>query len=214
MPESAPHEQPRAALMSALTAEHFVLQTAYTSTISEAGVRSTLYVMALSSSLVAIGFFAQSPGGFEAFAAYVLPVVFLLGLFTVVRLVDTTLESMNYLCAIAAIRAHYRTLGAEAKQLFAPERGRWPEAKAPSLALGRALAFLGTTASMIAVVNSVVGGAAVMLLARFVAKDLHTGLSIALGSSAAIAFVLAFLAYQRWRFRLFDTASPVNDRAS
>ena len=44
----------RTALLSALTAEHFVLQTANNSTYSEASARRTLYVMALSSSLVAI----------------------------------------------------------------------------------------------------------------------------------------------------------------
>ena len=38
------------ALLSALTTEHFVLQMAYSSTLSEAAGRSTLDVMALSSS--------------------------------------------------------------------------------------------------------------------------------------------------------------------
>ena len=48
----------RTALLSALTTEHFVLQTANNSTYSEASARSTLYVMALSSALVAMGFVA------------------------------------------------------------------------------------------------------------------------------------------------------------
>ena len=55
-------ESERTALLSALTTEHFVLQTANNLTYSEASARSTLYVMALSSSLVAIGFVAGSPG--------------------------------------------------------------------------------------------------------------------------------------------------------
>jgi hypothetical protein len=50
----------RAALLSALTTEHFVLQTANNSTYSEASARSTLYVMARSSSLIAMGFVAGS----------------------------------------------------------------------------------------------------------------------------------------------------------
>ncbi len=76
----------RSALLSALTTEHFVLQTANNSTYSEASARSTLYVMALSSSLVAIGFVAGSTDLLIPFAAIVLPVVFLLGIFTVMRL--------------------------------------------------------------------------------------------------------------------------------
>ena len=83
----------RSALLSALTTEHFVLQTANNSTYSEASARSTLYVMALSSSLVAIGFVAGSTDLLIPFAAIVLPVVFLLGVFTVVRLVETALDS-------------------------------------------------------------------------------------------------------------------------
>lgn len=207
-------DSPGSALLTALTTEHFVLQTAYSSTIAEAGARSTLYVMALSSSLVALGFFAQTPETFEPVAAGVLPVVFLLGLFTVVRLVDTGLESMTYLSGIAEIRARYRSLGPDAAQVFAAAKGRWPEAKAPSLALGPLLAFLGTTASMIAVVNSVVGGASALLLVRLLVADVATGVAVAIGGACAVALLLAFLAYQRWRFTMFDGASPVNDDRS
>lgn len=213
--DSSPAAEPQnSALLTALTTEHFVLQTAYSSTVSEAGVRSTLYVMALSSSLVAMGFFAQSREAFEPFAVSVLPVVFLLGIFTVVRLVDIGLESMGYLSGIASIREHYRTLGSDAQRLFGAEKGRWPEAKVPSLALGPMLAFLGTTASMVGVVNGVVGGAAVMLVARLFAKSMPIGGAVAIGGAAAIAFVFAFMIYQKWRFAIFDRTSPINDQRS
>src|SRR5215212_2339601 len=98
----------RPALLSALTTEHFVLQTATGTTYTEASARSSLYVMALSSSLVAMGFVASSPDVFVPFAATVLPALFLLGLFTVARLVETGLESMHCLAGIARIRAFYR----------------------------------------------------------------------------------------------------------
>ena len=83
------------ALLSALTTEHLVLQTANNSTYSEASARSTLYVMALSSSLVAMGFVAGSTDLLVPFAAISLPAVFLLGIFTVGRLVESALESMD-----------------------------------------------------------------------------------------------------------------------
>jgi hypothetical protein len=159
----------QSALVAAMTTEHFVLPTAASSTISEAAARGTLYVMALSSSLVAMGFLAQSRELLVPFVAIVLPAVFLLGLFTVVRLVDTALENMQYLAGIARIRVFYRTLGPGATEHFSAEHGRWPEAKAPSLRLGAAVAFLGTSASMIAVIDNVVAG--VMLFVRaFVAS--------------------------------------------
>src|SRR5918995_3479007 len=148
----------RTALLSALTTEHFVLQTANNSTYAEASARSTLYVMALSSSLVAMGFVADSTAVLIPFAAIVLPAIFVLGLFTVARLVETALESRHYLHGIARIRAYYRTLSTEAATHFSAERGRWPEAEPPALRLGPAIAFFGTTASMVAVINNVVAG--------------------------------------------------------
>jgi hypothetical protein len=47
--------------MSALVTEHFVLQSAASSTISESGSRVAIYLSALSSGLVAIGFASSSP---------------------------------------------------------------------------------------------------------------------------------------------------------
>jgi hypothetical protein len=194
----------QAALLSVLTTEHFVLQTAYSSTVSEAAARSTLYVMALSSSLVAMGFLSQSRELFLPFGATVLPVVFLLGLFTAVRLVDTGLESMHYLCGIARIRGVYRTFGEEAARHFTPAQGRWPEVESPALRLGALSAFLGTTASMIAVINSVVAGASIALLVQMFAPTSPRALGVVVGAASALMLTLAFLAYQRWRFAVFD----------
>jgi len=137
----------RAALLSALTTEHFVLQTANNSTYSEASARSTLYVMVLSSSLVAMGFVAGSTDLLVPFATISLPAVFLLGIFTIVRLVESALESMQYLTGIARIRGYYRTLGSEAARHFAPEYGRWPEMEPPALRFGSALAFFGNVSA-------------------------------------------------------------------
>jgi hypothetical protein len=197
-------ESEQTALLSALTTEHFVLQTAYSSTVSEASGRSTLYVMALSSSLVAMGFLSQSKELFRPFVATVLPAVFLLGLFTVVRLVDTGLESMHYLTGIARIRGYYRTLGGQAANHFTPEQGRWPEVESPAERLGALSAFLGTTASMIAVINSVVAGAVVALLVQTIAPTSPGWLGIAAGVTVALLVTVAFLLYQRWRFAVFD----------
>ncbi len=194
----------RTALLTALTTEHFVLQTASNATYAEASARSTLYVMALSSSLVAIGFVAGSTQALIPFAAIVLPAVFLLGIFTVVRLVETTLENMHCLRGIARIRGYYRSLGPEAARQFSAEWGRWPEAETPSLQLGRALAFFGTTASMIAVINNVVAGAGVSLLARYLNPAAPAWMPAAAGIVGALVLTWLFYRYQRWRFAEWD----------
>jgi len=194
----------RTALLTALTTEHFVLQTSNNSTYAEATSRSTLYVMVLSSSLVATGFVAGSTDVLVPFVAIVLPAVFLLGLFTVVRLIETALESMHCLGGIARIRAYYRTLGPEAARHFSPENGRWPETQPASLHLGPALAFFGTTASMIAVINNVVAGVGIALLTHFLSPAVPAWVDAAAGVAGTLMLTWAFYAYQRWRFDEYD----------
>jgi hypothetical protein len=194
----------RTALLSALTTEHFVLQTANNSTYSEASARSTLYVMALSSSLVAMGFVASSTDLLVPFAAISLPAVFLLGIFTIVRLVESALESMQYLTGIARIRGYYRTLGPEAARHFAPKYGRWPEVEPPALRFGQALAFFGTTAAMIAVINNVVAGVGMALLARFLSPSAPPWVGAVVGIAGVLILTWLFYAFQRWRFGDYD----------
>jgi hypothetical protein len=197
----------QAAFFSALTTEHYVLQGAASSTISEAASRGSLYLFTLSSSLVAMGFTSQSPEVFIPFVGAVLPALFLLGTFTVMRLVDTTLENLQYLAGIARIRGYYRTLTPEAEEYFAADAGRWPEARSiPSQRLGPFLAFFSTTASMIACVNSVIAGAGVTLLANALLGGERFGLALASGIGSAVASTIGFLAYQRWRFRSIEGA--------
>jgi hypothetical protein len=197
----------RTALLSALTTEHFVLQTANSATYLEASARSTLYVMALSSSLVAMGFLSGSAGMLIPFTATVLPAVLLLGIFTVARLVETGLESMHYLDGIARIRGYYRTLGPDAARHFAPENGRWPEVESPAIRLGSLFAFFGTTASMVAVINNVVAGAGIALLTRVLIPSAPRWMDAAAGVVGALGLTWLFYAYQRWRFSEFVVGS-------
>jgi hypothetical protein len=202
----------KAAFMTALTTEHFVLQTAASATVSEAAGRSSLYVLSLSSSLVAIGFASRSRETLVPFLATVLSSVFVLGLFTVVRLVDTTLENMRCLTGIARIRGYYRTLTPEAAVYFAAEHGRWPEGHTPSLGLGVLVAFFTTSASMIAFINSIVAGVGVTLLAGDLFIGVQNGVALLLGVATAVVLMAAFVAYQRWRFRIYELAGPHEQR--
>ena len=213
VPSFVDEKERQAAFMSALTTEHFVLQTAASGTITDASARSSLYLFSLSSSLVAIGF-TSSSRFFMPFVAGVLPALFLLGAFTIMRLVDSALENMQYLAAIARIRAYYRTLGPDAAYLFAATAGRWPEAPStPPLRLGPRVALFSTTACMIAFVNNIVAGAGVALLANVLFLGHHIALALLLGVIAAAMLMLVFLAYQRWRFRILELPPPFEGRA-
>lgn len=190
------------ALLTALTAEHFVLQTAAAATVSEAGTRASLYILSLSSALVAMGFASQSRDIFLPFIATVLPALVLLGLFTVVRLVDAAIEYNECLNGIARIRGYYRTLSPEAEAYFSPETGRWPEKNAttPTLRFGPSIAFISTIASMVAFINSIVAGAGVALLAGTLFGPERTTFAVGLGVATAVAIMVLFFAYQRWRY--------------
>jgi hypothetical protein len=190
--------------MSAVVTEHFVLQSAASATVNEMGTRASLYILALSSALVAMGFTAQSRAVFVPFVATVVPAIVLLGIFTVIRLVDAAMEYNVFLAEIARIRAYYRTLSPEAAELFAAAHGQWPEtgATTPSLRLGEFIAFVTTTASMVAFINAFVAGAGVAILVENRLGPEQRSLAIGLGIVIAVVLMAGFLLYQRWRYSL------------
>jgi hypothetical protein len=78
-------------LLTALTTEHFTLQGARSQTMSESSARASIYILSVSSALVAMGFIGQTSAtgdAFNVFALTVLPTVYLLGAVTFVRLVE------------------------------------------------------------------------------------------------------------------------------
>ena len=67
------------AFISALTTEQFVLQAVRSANVGEMTGRGTIYMGAVSSSLIALGFLAQVVTHLDPFVAAVLPAVFVLG---------------------------------------------------------------------------------------------------------------------------------------
>jgi hypothetical protein len=193
--------EPSSAFMSALTTEHYVLQSAISANTSEVGTRASLYLFSLSSALVALGFASGSPELFEPFVAIVLPALFILGLFTAVRLEASNLESLLYHDGIARIRRYYRTLGPEAAEHFSPESGRWPENPfSPSLRLGPFVGLITTTASLVAFLNSIVAGVGVAMLAGELLREKGTAVASLIGAGVALVLMALFFVYQKWRY--------------
>jgi hypothetical protein len=193
----------RSALLSALVTEHFVLQTATSTSVTESASRSSLYLMSLSSALVAMGFVSQTPDAFVPFVATVLPALFVMGVFTVFRLVDNAVENLLFLSGIARIRGYYRELAPDAGEYFAPEQGRWPEHTVLARRRGP-VPLLFTSASMIAFINSIVAGAGIALLGNELLHGRQTALAVLCGVAVALALMAAFFGFQRWRYRVFE----------
>jgi hypothetical protein len=154
--------------ISALTTEQFVLQAARSANVGEMTGRGTIYMGAVSSSLIALGFLAQVVSRLEPFVAAVLPAVFLLGEFTFAALLRNTLENLVLLGQMQRIRGYYRSLVPEAEEFFgqAAEAERVSAAMATVGLRARPVGMLFTGASVVAAINSVVGGVGLALLPR------------------------------------------------
>ncbi|MGW0811182.1 hypothetical protein [Nonomuraea sp. NPDC002799] len=100
--------------------------------------------MALSSSLIALGFAAPPSPAFAPMAAALLPALVILGLFTSVRLVDTGLQNILCRSAMARIRRYYRDLSPQAPAYIIAWAG---PAEDDAVAAAAATATLGIAAS-------------------------------------------------------------------
>jgi hypothetical protein len=194
-------------LLTALTTEHFTLQGARSQTMSESAARASIYVFSVSSVLVALGFVGQiSDVGdvFDAFALTVLPTLYLLGVVTFVRLVECGAEDLLYGMAINRIRSYYKEVAGHRADLFLlsgnddaagvfANMGLATEKRSPVFAFS----------SAIAVVNSVVGGAAVAI-ALGALVDAPLGMAAGVGVVAAIVSAVALV---RHALRLLDAGA-------
>jgi hypothetical protein len=185
-----------AALMSALVTEHFALQSVASSTISESGSRAAIYLSVLSAGLVAIGFASASPAVLVVLVLTVLPTVFVLGLLTMVRVIDTSIENIVAQRRIALIRTYYLTLHSAAVTYFADDR----RSTGIHGVRYRSSSVLFTTASMVTVVNAVLGGTTLALIAAL-GLHLPMPLVISAGTIAGVAILVGALGYQLRRLR-------------
>jgi hypothetical protein len=194
-------------LLTALTTEHFTLQGARSQTMSESAARASIYVFSVSSALVALGFIGQiSEVGdvFNAFALTVLPTLYLLGVVTFVRLVECGAEDLLYGMAINRIRSYYQEVAGHRANLFLlsghdDAAGVFANMGLPAENRSPVFAF----SSAIAVVNSVVGGAAVAI-ALGALVDAPLGLAAGVGVVAAIVSAVALV---RYALRLLDASA-------
>ena len=191
-------EPDRQELLTALTTEHFTLQGARSQTMGESSSRASLYILSVSSTLVALGFIGQlSEVGdtFNVFALIALPTVYLLGAFTFVRLVELGAEDFLYGLAINRIRGYYKQQAGDRAELFllsGHDDGRGVFANTGVPVEDRPQYF--TFGAVIAVVNSVVGGSAVAIALGALA-DAPLGIAAAIGGAVAVLSLVAWLRY-------------------
>ena len=186
------------AFVTALTTEQFVLQAARSANVGEMTGRATVYMGAVSSSLIAFGLLVQVAPRLDPVLAAVLPAVFLLGEFTFFALLRNTMENLVLLRKMQRIRGYYRTLLPEADQFFgqASEDVQFSAAMATVGLRARPAGMLFTGASVIAAINSIVGGVGVALLAAKVGH-LAANAALPVGIAAAVVLFGLHLLYQQ-----------------
>jgi hypothetical protein len=185
------------AFYNALLTEHFVLESARGITVSESSSRASLYLMTLSSALVAFGFLASTPFA-VGFLAVIIPVIVILGVFTYERLVQTSLEDVAALASIQRIRRYYGSLLPGADRYFPIPPGDAPNELLEIGQRGYRRGVFFTISSAIAIVNSIVAGVGVSLLVYVWSAAFPA--AIAVGIGAAVVFAILHGAYQETRY--------------
>jgi hypothetical protein len=192
-----PVADPRPAAVTFATTEHFTLQGARASTIAESNGRATMFLMAVSGGLIALGLIATATRvgtAFYAFGLILLPTLAFTGLLTFERALQSGIEDLGYARRIAQLRGYYFDEAPELiPYLSVPEQDQL-ELVVPRLWGGRWQAFR-TVAGMVAVITAVLAGSAVGLLAAIVSGH-SLAAALGAGGTAAVATVVALMRYQ------------------
>ena len=169
--------------LTALTTEHFGLAGARSQAASESASRSALFLGSVSAALIGLGLTAQvSTDGtvFRVFALVALPTLFVLGVFTFVRLVELGIEDFLLGRAINRIRHFYLEQAGDTARYFMLSGNDDAAGVLGNMGMAPSPWQLYFTAAIaIAVVDSVVGGSAVAL-----------AIGLAFGTSLAVAVVI------------------------
>jgi hypothetical protein len=205
-------DEPDQALLTTLTTEHFTLQGARSQTVSESTGRAALYLGAVSSALISLGFVAQASGSgtlFRIFTLVVLPTVYALGVFTFVRLVELSVEDIFYGRAINRIRHFYLEQAGEGARYFllTGHDDALGVLRNMGITVTRWQLYF-TISSAVAVVNGVVGGTAVGF-AVGIAFGPPLGASVGAGATVAVASVAVHMRADRARHERGVAADPL-----
>ena len=171
---------------------------------TEAMSRASIFVAALSGAVVALALVAQADDfgtGFVAFALVLLPVVYFLGLATIIRLGQVNRENTLWVQGMNRIRSRYLQLAPELEPYFVTSRyddqaGVLLSSLGARDPLPRMQPFVSIPC-VVAVIDSVIGGAAAGIAAF--AFDVGIAGSIAVG---VVFFLFSVAFFATWALRV------------
>ena len=183
-----------------LTTEHWSLLASRSMGYTEAMSRASIFVAALSGAVVSLALVAQATDfgdGFVAFALVLLPVVYFLGLTTVVRLAQINFEDARWVQGMNRIRHAYLELAPELEPYFVTSRyddraGLLQSAVTRARPLAVPQQFVSSP-GVVATLDSVVAGAATGIAG--LGLGLGMGGSLALGAVGLLVSIAGFAAW-------------------
>ena len=199
------HGQPPAGLggnphvLQILMTEHWSLLSARSLGYTEAMSRASIFVAALTGSVVALALVSQATDfgdGFIAFSLVLLPVVFFLGIVTIVRIGQINFEDAVWVQGMNRIRNAYHDLAPELEPYFVTSR--YDDDRGVTTSIGmpdvvpQKQAFIAIP-GMIAVLDAVVAGATAGI--ALIGLDADTVATIAVAVVVFLATVAGFVAW-------------------
>src|SRR5260221_7647167 len=183
-------------LITIMTTEHYNLQTGRSMTIAEANGRGSVFVGAVSSSLIALTFvgqISQLGTAFYIFSLIVIPTLLFMGLITFQRVLQLGLSDIIYIRGINRIRHLYLEYAPQMETYFilashddGPDTMHYHGRNT-----SRFQGFF-TMASMVGIINSVLVGAFLGLLLGVFALPLW-----ACASLGVVSFIVSVAIHQR-----------------
>jgi hypothetical protein len=186
-----------------LTTEHWSLLSTRALTWNEAFSRATMFLSALTGSVVALALVAGVmgfDGGFVAFALLLLPFVLFMGVATFRRLIEINREDVRWVVGMNRLRHAYLEAAPELRPYFVTgwtddEGGIMTTFGARPGAGSFAHEFV-TTPGLIATVDGVVAGALVAIVGLQIGLGLGTTVTVAVASGLGMIALLATVQYR------------------
>jgi hypothetical protein len=211
LPPVPPHlADPRA--LTILTTEHWGLLTARSLVYNETFSRGAMFLTFLSASLVALGFVAGSGIAGTMLPLVAIPILALdlfVGLATLTRLVDATVEEFVALQGMARLRHAYLEIAPDLRRYFSTATfddigtvlGAYaPSSGAADSTLRNVAHGLTTMPGMVMVIDAAIAGALAAVVA--IVAGTGEGVALALGIVAGVATMAVFAAGS---LRVFST---------
>jgi hypothetical protein len=206
-PGAPARDDPGPHALQILTTEHWSLLTSRSLGYTEAMSRAALFIAALSGAVVALALVAQATDfgdGFVAFALVLLPVVFFIGVVTIVRLGQINAEDTIWVQGINRLRHAYLELAPELEPYFVTspyDDAAGVLASSPRSKPRTPFQAFVAAPGLIAVLDAVVAGATAGIAA--LGLDLGVAGSLAVGSVAFLLTLAGFVAFGIWTIHAY-----------